>query len=164
MHGKCQEFHWDINGISRFHASYLFTVESFVSPTTNIYIINVSSDFWTVMAVTLSFHLEPKINIKKINNIREINIMKDFILVFIRINENCLLVDLDLHLNSEDSTRICSCLSDHYKDVLHSEGKKSTVFRKLFSLYFSLHTSLCYIELKLTNVPKLLGRTGTDRQ
>lgn len=49
-----------------------------MSPTINIYIINVSSDFWSVVAVTLSFHPMPP---PKINNIREINIMEDFILV-----------------------------------------------------------------------------------
>lgn len=37
--------------------------------------------------------------------------MEDFILVFRRINENCLLGDLDLHLNPQDPTRICWCLT-----------------------------------------------------
>lgn len=106
VHGKCH----DINGISSLHVHFLPTVESFVSPTINIYIINVSSDFWSVMAATLNFHLEPKIK-KKINNIMEINIMEDFILVSRRIDENCLLVDLDLgDLNPQDPTRICWCL------------------------------------------------------
>lgn len=111
VHGKCQEFHWDINGISSLHVHFLSTVESFVSPTINIYNINVSSDFWSVMAATLNFHLKPKINFKKISNIMEINIMEDFILVSRRIDENYLLVDLDLgDLNPQDPTRICWCL------------------------------------------------------
>lgn len=59
VHGKCQEIHWDINGISSLHVHFLSSMESFVSPTINIYIINVSSDFWSMMAVTLSFHLMP---------------------------------------------------------------------------------------------------------
>ena len=47
--------------VSCLHVQLVSTRESFVSPAVNVYIINASSAFWSVMAVTLSFHLNKKI-------------------------------------------------------------------------------------------------------
>lgn len=137
MHGKCQEFHLDINEISNLHVHFLSTEESFVSPTINTDIINASSDFWSVMAATLSFHLKPKMKKTKNNNIREISIMKDLILIFRSINENCLLVDLDLHLNPQDPTRICRCLTVRSPQRCSSHRRKKIYsFQKGIFLLF----------------------------
>lgn len=126
----------------------LFIYQLFVSPAINIYIINASSDFFFffgLMAVTLSFHLKPKIK-KKINNIREINIMENFILIFRGINENCLLVALDLYLNPQDPPRICSCLTVRSLQRCSSHRRKYLLFSESYFLYIFMtsHFSLLY--------------------
>lgn len=86
-------------------------------------------------------------NKKKINNIREKNIMEDFILVFRKINENYLLVDLDLHLNSQDPTRICSCLTVRSLQRCSShQRKKNLLFSESYFLCI-FHFTLLFVIL-----------------
>lgn len=90
--------------------TYTLCNKSFISPALNVYLTNASSSLWSVMAATLSFHLNPQIKSQWHKKNQHCGTCYLSFPVNGGIDENCFPVDLSLHL---DPTQICWYLMKH---------------------------------------------------